>query len=34
MPDLRDAVIAALGEERAFGDEEDDADDEPRPATC
>lgn len=25
MPDLRDAVIAALGEERAFGDDEEDA---------
>ena len=24
LPDLRDAVIAALGEERAFGDDEDD----------
>ena len=26
MPDLRDAVIAALGEERAFGEDEDDDD--------
>ncbi|RRI05514.1 ribosome biogenesis GTPase Der [Mesorhizobium tamadayense] len=28
LPDLRDAVIAALGEERAFGEDEDEAGDE------
>ncbi|TPI54983.1 ribosome biogenesis GTPase Der [Mesorhizobium sp. B3-1-3] len=28
MPDLRDAVIAALGEERAFGDDDEDGSDE------
>ncbi|RWD96564.1 MAG: ribosome biogenesis GTPase Der, partial [Mesorhizobium sp.] len=26
MPDLRDAVVEALGEERALGEEEDDSD--------